>query len=283
MNSTMRGWDDAGRVSLRWRAPRFFLLMVAAWTVFAAFALAIFLPEASNEVVYKDGGAVVDASHSDQGYIMVKRTSKKAQKAILTLGKEKYTYDLRSDGEFEVFPLQMGDGKYKLEVFEHISGKKYSPVSALGFSVTLGDEFAPYLYPSQYVWYTADCETVKKGQEICAGAATDAEKVGAVYQFMLDNFIYDYVQAATVQKQKGYIPSVDDVLGKKKGICFDFSVVVATMLRSEGIPVQMAIGYADKAYHAWNNIYIDGKWYRYDVTSDICGANVKSYTTERIY
>ena len=51
---------------------------------------------------------------------------------------------------------------------------------------------------------------------------------------------------------------VDKVLEAKKGICFDYSAVMAAMLRSQGIPCKLVIGYAGTVYHAWINVYIEG-------------------------
>jgi len=44
---------------------------------------------------------------------------------------------------------------------------------------------------------------------------------------------------------------------KMKGICFDYAVLMASMLRLQGIPAKLAIGYAGKVYHAWINVYIE--------------------------
>lgn len=246
-------------------------------------SLAILLPEASGVDMLEKGGTTIDASHSDQGYIMVKHSSKKALKLRVSLGKQNFTYDLRNDGEYEVFPLQLGEGKYKVQVFEQVSGTKYSTASSLTVNAKIADENLPYLYPSQYVWYTADSAAVAMSQELCGSLATDKEKVEAVYTYILNNFVYDYIRAVQVQQQKGYLPDVDSILEEKKGICFDLSALTCAMLRVQGIPTQMAIGFADKTYHAWNNILVDGTWYQYDLTASIAGMKVKKYTTERIY
>ncbi len=246
-------------------------------------ASAILLPEATNEDVQDKGGTTIDYSNADQGYIMVKHKSNKNLKLRVSLKKALYTYNLRNDDEFEVFPLQAGDGKYKVEVFEQVSGTKYTKASSMKVSVKLADENLPFLYPSQYIWYTADSAAVAKGAELCAGATTDKEKVEAVYDFILQNFVYDYVRAMRVQQDKGYLPDVDSILEEKKGICFDLSAIMATMLRSQDVPVQMVIGFADTTYHAWNSVFVDGVWYQYDLTADIAGMRVRKYTTERIY
>ena len=248
-------------------------------------ALALLLPEASYIYVYENGGAIVDASHTDQGYVMVKRQSGKVQKLRLSLGKSVMSYDLNSNGAFEMFPLQFGDGHYKLEIFEQISGKKYQPVSSVTFAVTIPDPNVIYLYPNQYVSYDSESQAIAKSVEICANATTPEQKVEAIYRYFMGVMSYDYVFAAEVGKgkHKGYLPSVDRTLITNTGVCFDFSALFACMLRAQGIPTQLVIGYADKTYHAWNNILVNGTWYQYDVTSSISQSQFKKYTPERVY
>ena len=249
------------------------------------FAVAVYWPEAANTVVYQNGGIVVDASHSDQGYVMIARQSSKEQKLRISLGKANLTYDLNGSGAYEVFPLQLGNGKYTVEVFEKISGKKYSPAGKLTMEVTVPDTNTIYLYPNQYVWYDQNSQAVAKAQELCANATTDAAKVEAIYLYIVNNMVYDWGFASQVTsgKVKTYMPSVDRTLETGTGVCFDFSALMACMLRSQGVATQMGIGYADKIYHAWNYILVDGTWYQYDVTTAICQGSVSKYTPERIY
>ena len=247
-----------------------------------AFALMALLPEASGDVVYDKGDTTIDASHSDQGYVMVKHeTTQKHLKVRISLGKATYTYDLRNDGEYETFPLQLGDGKYKVQVFKQASGSKYSSDASVSFKVKVSDDNLPFLYPNQYVCYTADSAAVQKSEELCGSLQTDAEKVQAVYDFVVTNIVYDHIRALTVES--GYIPVIDDVLAEQKGICFDYSALVACMLRVQGIPTRLVIGYADKTYHAWNSVLIDGEWVRYDATAAASNMTVKKYTEERVY
>lgn len=248
-------------------------------------SLAILLPEAPGTVVYENSGTIVDASHSDQGYIMIKHQSSKLLKMRLSLGKANLYYDLNNEGEFEAFALSFGNGEYKVEVFEQTKKKKYSSASSLTFSATVADESLPFLYPNPYVWYNENTQAVAKGSEICAGANTDAQKVEAIYRYLLENMTYDYTFADEVAKgnNKGYIPDVDRTLDTQTGICLDFAAIMACMLRTQGVATKLVIGYADKMYHAWNLVLVDETWYQYDVTMAICNGVVKKYTTERVY
>ena len=109
--------------------------------------------------------------------------------------------------------------------------------------------------------------------------------MNAVYQYVTSNLIYDYMAAMMVAagQQSGYVPDLDEVLETKMGICFDFSALMGALLRSQGIPTQMVMGYADITYHAWNNIYIDGEWVRYDATSAVTFTKISQYTEEAVY
>ena len=82
---------------------------------------------------------------------------------------------------------------------------------------------------------------------------------------------------------KGYLPDVDAVLKKGMGICLDYAAVYASMLRSQGIAAQLVIGYADKSYHAWNLVWLDGAWTCVDLTAQSTAQKYMTYTTERFY
>ena len=39
------------------------------------------------------------------------------------------------------------------------------------------------------------------------------------------------------------------------GICFDYAALMAGMLRSQGVPCKLVIGYAGDVYHAWISVW----------------------------
>jgi len=259
------------------------LMMLACFLMCTLSASADFLlPLPSGEVVFSEGDLLIDTSHCNQGYIMAKHEPhEKALKLRLSCGKASLSYDFAADGQYEVFPLQLGSGKYKIEVFQQASGRKYKPLVDTTIEVEINDETLPFTVPNQYVDYDADSDAVIKSIELCHGLDNDFDKYQAIYRYMANHMIYDFDKARKVSA--GYLPVVDDVLFEQKGICFDLSALMAAMLRTQGIPTQLVIGYADKIYHAWNLVYLDGVWYRCDITSDIMCMDVKRYTTERYY
>ena len=203
--------------------------------------------------------AAIDTSNLSEGYVLIKYTGGKNVRIkvqIAKAGGTTYTYDLNSSGSYETFPLTEGDGKYTIRVFENTTGTKYAQAYGTTVEMKLRNEFLPFLYPNQYVNFNADSKTVAKGKEITSGKTTDLEKVQAIFTWVTQNFTYDYDLAAN--PPVGYLPVVDSVLESQKGICFDYSAVMATMLRSQGIPCKLVIGYAGTIYHAWINVYIQG-------------------------
>ena len=84
---------------------------------------------------------------------------------------------------------------------------------------------------------------------------TPLQKVEAIYDYVVQTLHYDRELAATVQS--GYLPVLDQVLARKKGICFDYAALMTGMLRSQGIPCKMVFGYAGTAYHAWISVWTE--------------------------
>ncbi len=213
--------------------------------------------------VKKSNGATIDTSTVKDGYFVANYTGGTDKRIKVMVEKDggKYTYDLKNNGENEVYPLQMGDGKYKLRVLRNISGTKYSTVNTVNVDVKLENPHSPFLHSSQYVNYTENSNVVKKAQEITKNIEKEIDKVDAIYGYVVNAMKYDTQKAKTVQS--GYLPNVDMVVAAQKGICFDYAAVMAAMTRSIGIPTKLVTGYVapNNGYHAWNEVYIkDTGW-----------------------
>ena len=222
--------------------------------------------------------AIIDYSHAEDGYVMVKYLSEtESRLKVLIYGPTtRYNYNLPK-GEWTVFPLSDGSGSYQVGIYINTSGKKYAKVLTADLQTELKDEFAPFLRPNQYVNYSEATEAVALGLEITTGIDDALHKVAAVYDYVVANLSYDYEKAETVQS--GYLPELDTVLAEKKGICFDYAALMTAMLRSQEIPCKLVVGYAGSTYHAWISVWteesgwIDGAiffdgsvWHRMDPT-----------------
>ena len=212
--------------------------------------------------------AVIDYSNAADGYVMVSWLAGAGSGVkVLVKGPSgtTYQYNLRTDGTYEAFPLSDGSGTYEVGVYRNTSGTKYATIITESVPAQLKDEFAPFIRPNQYVYYSENSEAVKKAKELCDGAGDNLAKVERVYNFVIGHVTYDKVKAQSVKS--GYLPDIDETLSTGKGICFDYASLMAAMLRSQGVPVKLVLGYTDGAYHAWISVWsekdgwIEGKIY----------------------
>ena len=217
----------------------------------------VLIPTASGETVYSCDVSTIDTSNSSEGYIMVNYTGSNPKVKLQITGPDQITYTYDLHGEYEVFPLTAQSGTYTASVFENISGTEYSTTLSKTFDVKITNEFGPYLYPNQYVNFTADSLAVAFCPELLRACSTDIEVIQEIYNYIIDNFTYDYDKAKNVQS--GYLPDIDKVFKSNSGICFDYASVMASMLRSERIPTRLEVGYMEEAYHAWISVYLEDK------------------------
>ena len=211
--------------------------------------------EAGGSSVEKNDNCIIDYSNTSKGYVNVKyteTTNKKIAVQVTGPGGSTYTYTIRKK-DYETLPLTDGNGSYKVQVLKNISGNSYAYVLTANFNASLSNQFQPYIRPNQYVDYSAGSKCVKKAESLCKKAKTELAKVKKVYNWVIKYFSYDYNKARTVKA--GYLPELDTIYNKKKGICFDYAATMTAMLRSQGVPVKLVIGYTGKEYHAWINVY----------------------------
>ena len=240
-------------------------------------------PSEPGSQIQTSGKLRADLSNAKDGYFLAALTgpSNHKMKMRVQKGDVTLTYDMDQQGEFEVFPLQLGSGHYDILLYENVSGKKYSQAGYLGLDVTLSSEDAAFYYPNQYVDYDILSQAVAKADELSAGKSS-LEIFEVLCDYMKTSFVYDYVKAATVKA--GQLPDIEGSYEKKMGICQDLSAIFCCMLRAQGIPARLIIGYADKQYHAWTVTEINGKEYFFDPTAALNAISaVKDYSVERYY
>ena len=215
------------------------------------------VPLADNTAEIHNDVASIDYSNASEGYIMAKYSGANQKIKLRITGTDGivYTYDLHP-GIYETFPLSSGNGNYEVTIYENISGSNYATCLYGQFNVTLNNEFSPFLYPNQFVNFTSESKTVAKGMELAEGATDELTVVTNIYDYIVSSIEYDQAKAA--EPPTGYISDIDSILDSGKGICLDYAAVMTAMLRSQGIPTRLEVGYANDAYHAWISIHIDG-------------------------
>lgn len=232
----------------------------------------------------------IDFSSLSKGYVGVSCVNGKRLRFRVVYGDKTQTYELRGDGVPECYPLQSGNGDYTFIVLQNTTGESYMRLFEKTVSVTLDNEFEPFIRPSQMVKYSKDSNTTKLANKLGEAAKNEEALVASVYDYIKSNIKYDYEKAkkAAAGQIPTYLPNPDDILATNNGICFDYAAIAAAMLRSQGIPTKMLTGYVQngQVYHAWNMIYLKETgwitveikapaktWYTIDLTFAANGAD----------
>lgn len=222
----------------------------------------------------------IDESETSKGVFSISYNIQNGIKVKVMVQKDGTTlhYNLAGRGT-ERFPLQLGNGAYTVAILENVTGNQYRIVSRDTLNVNMYNTLNVFMQSTQIVKWAEDDEAIGKARELTAGLQGDEEKVKAIYEYILSNYKYDYDKIDKLTYD--YLPDINKTLKSKKGICYDFSALFASMLRSVGIPAKLVKGYGEKiqGYHAWNEVYINNKWVTIDTSVDIQFAeNNRSYT-----
>ena len=209
----------------------------------------------------------IDTKKAKEGIVRISYTGiNKKTKVMVQKGSNTYYYDLKNEEDF--FPLQLGQGEYTVAVLENTIDTKYKVLTKKSFKADITEENSVYLKSTQPILWNEDMEAIKLADSLTKGGQDSGKVVQALYDYMVKNISYDYEKMDKLSSD--YTPDIDAILKDGKGICYDYSVLFAAMLRSRGIPAKLIKGYKNdiKAYHAWNEVYLDGSWKVIDTTYD---------------
>jgi hypothetical protein len=182
-----------------------------------------------------------------------------------------YQYTILKRGQAVGIPLQLGNGNYKLAILirRDPARNAYNYLITKEFAVTLDSSLSPYLAATSLSDFSRSSTCVAKAKTLCSGLSGTA-KVDAVYKWIIANIAYDTTLANNINNGTVtvWVPDPDRTLANKKGICFDYSSLFSSMLRSQGIPARLVIGDFIKSNadgstynvrHAWNEVYYTGQ------------------------
>lgn len=201
--------------------------------------------------------ASIDYTDAADGYVMVQCTTNSGKALKVSVEKTdglRYMYDL-TPSQWAVLPFSEGSGTYKVTIYQNKVDNIYRELLSQKIDVALSNDLNPFLSTNQYVNY-ANAETViQKASELTKDCQTDAEKIAAIYNYVISNMTYDHEKAENVSSH--YIPDLEEILESSTGICFDYASLIVGMLRSQNIPAKMVFGYSGKEYHAWISVYVE--------------------------
>lgn len=187
-------------------------------------------------------------------------------KIMIKKGTTKYYYNIYD--AYEVFPLQMGNGIYRIALYKRIRGNQYEVIHSNSYHITDYNEDIVFTGNIQSIEWTSMSLATVLAKELTVDLDSDRARFEAIYKYVVDNIEYDTIKAELVDNR--YIPVPDEVITAKKGICYDYASLLAVMLRSINIPTKLVHGYCDYSpiYHAWNEVKLDEEWVIIDTTYD---------------
>lgn len=229
------------------------------------------------------GSITVNSNLADKGIIGVKADVDGNQKlkVKVSLNGQAVYYDITT-GQMIKVPMQLGNGKYTIELYQNISGSEYQKLYGDTVNISVSDPNQIYLLSNQIVNFENSKEIPALDASILQNKNSDADKLQAVYNYVVQTISYDYNKYSQIDST--YIPNVDQVLTQKTGICYDYAAVMASLLREAGIPAKLLMGYRSdsKDYHAWNQVFVNGKWITVDATWDsVLKQNGQSFQMEK--
>lgn len=213
---------------------------------------------------------VIDVSYASDGYFSVycSLSDSPKMKVGVTLNQQTVYYSY-TVGETWNYAFERGNGDYVISLYSNVSGTQYKRIAYENVTVELDDEFAPFLVSTWEVGFSADDEVCQKACEICKDLPSNFSKTVTIYNYIYKQVSYDDELAADIQSGAitTYVPNAVEVLNRQKGICYDYAVLFAAMCRSQGIPCTIVKGYYRNAYHAWNKVYANNRWYEIDLVA----------------
>lgn len=196
----------------------------------------------------------------------------KVKLLVQLAGGKQYKYDIPKGRVNIKIPMTQGNGDYKFILCRNISGTRYAVMQTTNVSQSLSDSSAAYLSSNYMISWNANNRAIKHAQALAR--KNSSNKIQVIYEYVVKNYAYDYNKSNNIDslsQGNAYIPNINTVFSEKKGICYDISILLASMLRSVGVPTKVVTGYTPNAnvYHAWNNVYDSSKWNVVDATYDL--------------
>lgn len=178
---------------------------------------------------------------------------------------EKYYYGLNNS--IEKVPVQLGNGLYTVKILKNLEGNRYQVVKDMDLNIHNSD-LDVFLSSSQPVYWENQHKLTGLRDILMEGLTTDRQKIEAAYNYLVNNVKYDYNKINGLSTD--YVPNIGNTITTKKGICYDYAALFAGILRAQGIHTKLVKGYKSdiQAYHAWNEVLVDGSWIVIDTTYD---------------
>jgi uncharacterized repeat protein (TIGR02543 family) len=115
---------------------------------------------------------------------------------------------------------------------------------------------------------------IKQANIITAGITNDYDKAKAISEWVTSHLIYNmldfYVSNPTPLYPGSAIPNI--------GKCGDFADATYDLLEGAGLPAKIIEGTEKGVAHAWNEVYVDGRWVFVDSTMGLVDVSLMAWS-----
>jgi|GEM_PF-4973840 len=208
----------------------------------------------------------IDDINAHNGYIRVKMRDDIVNcirvKIIYPCGMSK-NYAINEKGIWFRFSLTQS-GDVTVIVAERIVGNRFAILKQTPIHIVHKNPLSPFLASTQLINFTYETSFVQLAHTIANQSTFVMQNIVDLYMWVVQHFEYNFDFAAyqmntsTPRLLHDNIPCLEDLYVSLYGVCIDFTVVLAAMLRSQGIPAKVAIGRMDNLLHAWLYVNIAG-------------------------
>ncbi len=168
--------------------------------------------------------------------------------------------NIDAENEFSILKIELGIHDTEKDT------EKILVSSILYAPSTKEFEDSRYLSSTEFIKFDDNYLSTRMAKLIRDDSVSDEQFIMRVFMLVSD-IEYDNEFIEQGLNSPFYIPNADKTLVTNKGICSDQAVLLAVMLRSQGIPTRYISGYLHLEGHAWNEILINGEWIPVDATS----------------
>jgi len=189
-----------------------------------------------------------------------------------------YKFMVSKDGQNQFFrapknkevllPLPFGTGVYSITLLKQKLDDVFSIEKQYIVNHVSENEYIGLTCSDCVVNWHPDGDLAVTALNLTKGCMSEEEKVMVIRKFVVTTIEYDHDKIDRIPTD--YLPNAEETFKTGNGLCYDYSVLFAAMLRINKIPAKVVKGYttAVPVYHAWNEVFVDGEWKIVDTTVD---------------
>ena len=140
--------------------------------------------------IIKDEFHYIDLTQLERGVIKARTNTKVKSKLVIEKDNKRYTYNLYDD--FQSFPLQLGNGDYKISIFENIHETKYRQKYMETITLDIDNNNLIFLNSIQNINWEDNSDYISKAKELVKGITDNKLKVEKIYKYIVNNYDYDF-------------------------------------------------------------------------------------------